>query len=256
MCELFGFTGSVSRDLTEELRVFFSHGPQNPNGWGIAQYDEDLFRLEVEAKPSHESPHLQGLLQRPVKSRLLLAHIRRASVGDVRPENCHPFYGQDASGRGWMLMHNGTVFSGLSERDYLGRVSGTTDSERLFCCLLDRQNTAIAAKGAPLTAEERCRVAEGLIAEISCRNKMNLILTDGELLYVHMNMRDTLHVLHSPEGALFSTRPLSDDGAWECVPLTQLLAYRDGKLIWAGTKHDNEYRAGVESACGKLDFVI
>lgn len=56
MCELFGFSGAMPRDLTRELRVFFSHEAQNPNGWGMARLEDGVLRLEVEAKPSHEAP--------------------------------------------------------------------------------------------------------------------------------------------------------------------------------------------------------
>ena len=255
MCELFGFSGREARELTSELRVFFSHGVNNPNGWGMARYDSGVFRLEVEAKPAHESAYLDSLLRQTVQSAALLAHIRKATVGDVRVENCHPFYGQDDSGRGWMLIHNGTVFSGLNDRTYRDRVSGTTDSERLFYHLLDQQNAAFAAKGAPLTADERFRVTEELVNRMSYRNKLNLILTDGDLLYVHVNMRGPLHQLKCPEGMLFSTLPLSD-AAWESVPFTRLLAYRAGEPVFEGRDHGNEYRTGVEQATGKLDYII
>ncbi|MBQ9045003.1 MAG: class II glutamine amidotransferase [Oscillospiraceae bacterium] len=255
MCELFGFSGRAPRDLAPELRVFFSHGAQNPNGWGMAQRTGGVFRLETEAAPSHESAYLSELLENPVTSALLLAHIRKATIGDIRLENCHPFYGQDASGRGWMLMHNGTVFSGLSTQGFRDRLRGTTDSELLFYYLLERQNTAIAQKGAALTAQERFLVSEALIVPISRRNKLNLIFTDGELLYVHVNMRGTLHSRSLPEGTLFSTLPLTDD-AWEAVPMTRLLAYENGVPVIEGQNHGNEYIPGVEQASSPLDFVI
>lgn len=255
MCELFGFSGRETRDLTRELCAFFSHGAQNPNGWGMARYDGGVFRLELEPKPSHESFYLDALLQQPVKSAALLAHIRKATVGDTRKENCHPFFAQDASGRGWMLMHNGTVFSGLNDQGRQNRLSGTTDSERLFFQLIDRQDEAIAAKGSPLTAEERFRVTEELVIRMSLRNKLNLILTDGELFYVHINMRGTLHSLRCREGTLFSTLPLTDRN-WEQVPMTRLLAYHAGELVIEGIDHGNEYQTGVERSSGKLDFVI
>ena len=84
---------------------------------------------------------------------------------------------------------------------------------------------------------------------------MNLIFTDGELLYVHANMRGTLHLLCLPEGMLFSTLPLSDD-AWEAVPLTKLLAYENGVPVMEGQIHGNEYIPGIEQVQERTDFVI
>ena len=68
MCELFGFSGRAPRDLAPELHVFFSHGAQNPNGWGMAQRTAGVFRLETEAAASHESAYLSELLKKPVTS--------------------------------------------------------------------------------------------------------------------------------------------------------------------------------------------
>lgn len=127
-------------------------------------------------------------------------------------------------------MHNGTVFSGLNDLRCESRALGTTDSERLFYHMIDRQNAAIQAKHSPLSRKERFRVIEELVGHLSSRNKLNLILSDGELMYVHVNMRDTLHFLPCPEGTLFSTRPLSD-APWEPVPLTRLLAYLSYSLF-------------------------
>ena len=132
---------------------------------------------------------------------------------------------------------------------------GTTDSELLFYYLLERQNAAIAQKGAPLNARERFLVTEALIVPMSRRNKLNLIVTDGELLYVHMNMRGTLHSLSLPEGTIFSTLPLTDD-AWEAVPMTKLIAYENGVPVIEGQTHGNEYIPGIEQVKEHTDFVI
>ena len=90
---------------------------------------------------------------------------------------------------------------------------------------------------------------------MSRRNKLNLIITDGELLYVHVNMRGTLHSLSLPEGTLFSTLPLTDD-AWEDVPMTKLIAYENGVPVIEGQTHGNEYIPGIEQVKEHTDFVI
>ena len=45
---------------------------------------------------------------------------------------------------------------------------------------------------------------------------------------------------------MFSTLPLSRE-AWKPVPFTQLLAFRQGRLIREGTVHGNEYEDNPEN---------
>ena len=41
MCELFGFCGKKETELNGALEEFFSHSPENPNGWGMAIFKEE-----------------------------------------------------------------------------------------------------------------------------------------------------------------------------------------------------------------------
>ena len=254
MCELFGFCAKSKSDIAPALRSFFSHGASNPNGWGLALDAEDNVKLVLEAADSSKSPTPARLLAKPVLQKFALAHLRRATVGAMTLPNCHPVYREDASGRGWMLMHNGTVVSGLSTDRYAGRAAGSTDSECILLELIDRLNRAPAAGGA-LSPPERFRIVEELILELAPRNKLNLLLSDGELLYVHMNMRDTLYSRPLGDGRLFATVPL-DGSAWEVVPLSTVLAYRDGQLLYRGRRHPHEYVNTITTAAGPLDYVL
>lgn len=88
---------------------------------------------------------------------------------------------------------------------------------------------------------DRFRILDRIILDIAEHNKVNLLIFDGETLYVHTNMRGTLYRSEREDAMLFATVPL-DDGVWEPVPMMQLLAYRDGKLVFEGTRHTFEYR--------------
>ena len=72
------------------------------------------------------------------------------------------------------------------------------------------------------------------------RNKLNLLIFDGEILYAHCNFRDTLHVCQEDGTVTFSTRALSD-GRWEPVPFTSLIAAKDGEIVRTSPPHGNEY---------------
>ena len=255
MCELLGFSAREQYDLSPWLKIFFSHDAQNPNGWGLARNIEGDPVIDREPQPASTSAYAAAIASRPQPQVLTLAHLRKATVGDVSLENCHPLYQKDHSGRGWLLVHNGTVFMGLSSFDYQGRTKGSTDSEWILLYLLDRLDSESARKGRILTAEERFAVLEDGISTLSYRNKMNLLLSDGEILYVHANMRDTLFYKKLNGGILIATVPLDDLG-WEPVPLTQLLAYRKGQLLYEGAPHGKEYVSGLEKLPLDLNFAI
>ena len=56
MCELFGFSGKNERNLIPYLLEFYSHGGDNPHGWGLAVRDRsEGFRIEKEAVRSDHS---------------------------------------------------------------------------------------------------------------------------------------------------------------------------------------------------------
>ncbi|MBQ8922096.1 MAG: class II glutamine amidotransferase [Oscillospiraceae bacterium] len=227
MCELLGFSARKPTDLRKQLRSFYAHSVRHPHGWGM-MHSGGIVREAVRAE---DSELLRTLLDTLPPQSKLLGHIRYATVGSVRLENCHPFTAQDDTGRAWTMIHNGTIYSG---RQLIGSAhlqAGDTDSERLFLYLLRCIN---AAK--PQTPAERFSLIESFVREIAPRNKLNLIIDDGDLLYVHKNMADTLQYRKLGTGYLFATAPV-DDGDWHDLPLAQVFAYRDGARIFKGEPH-------------------
>ena len=79
-----------------------------------------------------------------------------------------------------------------------------------------------------------------MICRITPKNKVNLIIYDSDIMYVHTNFRNTLYIKRMESGIIFSTTPL-DGSIWEAVPFTTLLGFRDGERILIGTNHGNEY---------------
>ena len=154
--------------------------------------------------------------------------------------NCHPFTGTDNSGRVWTLVHNGTIFAGASLNDYMGLQFGETDSERVLLHLIARIDRAQIRLGRPLTEEERFAVLSSAIGALAKGNKLNLLVYDGEVMYAHVNFRDSLHFLEEDGAVTFSTSALSH-GDWKPVPFTRLVAVKDGEFVREGTSHGNEY---------------
>ena len=240
MCELFGFSARDEIYANEYLRTFFSHSDKHPHGWGLACVSRNGALIEKESIRALDSHYLGERLSQPITEKILLAHIRYATIGNVEYRNCHPYTGKDNFGRTWTLIHNGTIFDYPPLEKYVKKQSGDTDSERIFLYILDKINLAQKEKKAKLSFEERFEILDCVVKNMSRGNKLNLILTDGHYVYVHTNCKKTLHYLESDGTTIFSTQPLSDEGLKE-VSFAQLLAYKKGRLALAGTAHGNEY---------------
>lgn len=245
MCELFGISTKNGVDVREYLKRFYSHSVHHPHGWGLMRYNDGKEEIIKEARSAIGSRILTGSIESTKPQTALLAHIRLATVGGMKYDNCHPYSGFDLSGRRWTLIHNGTMYSGIQLLKYLGEQLGDTDSERVYLYLIDEINDEIVRNDAPLSAEQRFRVINRAVSGLAPRNKLNLMIYDGELLYVHKNMKDTLMYLHTDQGYIFSTKAL-DDKKWEQYPMTQVNAFRNGELVFSGENHGNEFIPTLE----------
>ncbi len=240
MCELFGISSKEKVLCNPYLKEFFSHGTEHPHGWGIAQFFGQRVSLEKEPVCSLKSGYLKERLTDEIRTDLLLAHIRLATKGGLEYKNTHPFVQTDRSGRTWTLEHNGTVFESEELSPYIHKQAGTTDSERILYYLIDRLDAGIKKKGGELSGEERFQILDEVVQTITPENKINLIICDGEILYVHTNYQKSLHIMEAEDTVMFSTQPLLQD-EWEPLPLNTLLAYKDGEKLYEGTRHENEF---------------
>jgi predicted glutamine amidotransferase len=108
----------------------------NGDGFGVAWYGDrpDPGRYR-DILPAWSDCNLKSLA-RQIRSPLFLAHVRAATNGATRRDNCHPF----VHGR-WSFMHNGQIanfdrirrgMEGLLSDELFSARMGTTDSEMLF----------------------------------------------------------------------------------------------------------------------------
>lgn len=67
------------------------------DGWGIAFFESEgsvpgkAARHFVDKESAATSPIAKMLRSYPIKSHNVVAHVRKATIGEVRLENCHPF---------------------------------------------------------------------------------------------------------------------------------------------------------------------
>lgn len=116
-----------------------SEGLVHGHGWGVADYPDGAPMIEKQVWAAFDGEHFARKASR-VYAHTVVAHVRRATVGDPSIENTHPFQ----HGR-WIFAHNGTVPNFAEVRDRMlpeidpmlrNDIAGTTDSEHIFYYLL------------------------------------------------------------------------------------------------------------------------
>ncbi len=240
MCELLGVTANTKIKMNELFKIFFSHSEEHRNGWGLVLLDDDVFSIDKEPKKAIDSLYLKSKLKDNIETARCIAHIRKATIGEVNVNNTHPFLKNDDSGRRWVLAHNGTIFESEALSPYQYIQEGTTDSERILLYIVDEINKLYQKKHDLLNEKERIGIVEEAIKTIVPGNKLNLLIFDGDLLYVHKNEAGTLYKKELKEGMIFSTQPLDENG-WLELPQNQLLVYKSGNLVHIGQKHNSSY---------------
>lgn len=240
MCELFGVNSSKKTMVNDMLKELVAHSEVHRNGWGLAVFYENSVSLEKEPVQASKSLYLKERLRHKIEVKNMIAHIRLATIGNVEYENSHPFVKRDNSGRSWTLAHNGTIFDYPELNPYIYEQEGRTDSERILFYLVDQINREQFRLGHPLCPEERFELLDDLVGRMSKGNKLNLLIFDGEYMYVHTNYADSLYYRQEAGCVSFATVPLTKQ-KWEPVPFTTLCVYRNGEKVYQGTNHGNEY---------------
>ena len=133
-CELLDAQNALIDQSRHDTR-----GLSNPHGWGLASLTDGRARCFRQVEPASSSEtYREAALG--LEGETVMAHVRRATVGDPRRENTHPFRREDA-----FLIHNGHVPAFDHVRPHLldrlseerrRRIQGTTDSEHIFALLL------------------------------------------------------------------------------------------------------------------------
>ncbi len=182
--------------------------------------------LEKQPEASHKSIYLKQRLQSKVEADNMIAHIWLAIRGNINYENSHPFVIRDNCDCDLL-------------NSFVHIQQGQTDSERILSYIVSCMNEASKIKN-ELSSQDRFELIDKVICEITLENKVNLLLYDGELMYVHTNYKNSLYRCQKGEAVVISTTPLDHD-IWENVPMNTLTAYRDGKQVFIGTNHKNEF---------------
>jgi glutamine amidotransferase len=198
---------NVPTDIVFSFTGFAMRGGQTDthhDGWGIAFFEGAGVRHFVDHQAAVASPIAELIKRYPIKSKNVIAHIRKATQGQVALENCHPFV-RELWGRYWVFAHNGDL------KDFHPLLDGTfcpvgcTDSERAFCYILQSLRARFGDQQ-PDRRELRAAL-EGLVKEIAAHGTFNMMLSSGGELYAHCSTSLYYLVRQYP----FVTAKLSDE---------------------------------------------
>ncbi|RJG02979.1 class II glutamine amidotransferase [Noviherbaspirillum sedimenti] len=207
MCQLLGMNCNVPTDIVFSFTGFATRGGRtdaHKDGWGIAFFEGSGVRHFVDYEAAIASPIAELIKRYPIKSKNVIAHIRKATHGHIALENCHPFV-RELWGRYWVFAHNGDLKDFTPTLDGAFRPVGNTDSEWAFCYILQqlRRRFGDALPSQPaLTAALR-----ELTTEIAAYGTFNMMLSDGSALFTHCSTRLFFIVRQYP----FAEARLSDE---------------------------------------------
>lgn len=289
MCRIFGFRSvipsQVHRSLLEAENALGVQSNEHPDGWGVAFYVDGaphLMRSPTTALGDQLFHRLSGV----AASQAVLAHVRKATQGDLSVFNCHPFQ----HGR-WVFAHNGDIPSFPAHRERLmneispalrGFVLGDTDSEVIFFIILTQLAQQVASHVGYSAHAAMAAVRKGttLIREICERDAgadkclLTLVMTDGHTLVAMQGGKD-LHrstfktrcsdrdqcpslapECESPSSTGFvnhfivSSEPLEGENVWEPLAYDELLAV-DPHMRMVGTRGPKHLPVSVSPGIGR-----
>jgi glutamine amidotransferase len=218
VCELLGLSSDRSATISLSLAKLAEHGGPpglNGDGWGVAYYEDPDARLIKDPGPASDSDWIGFLEQHDLRSSIVMAHIRHATMGERAYRNTQPF-GRELAGRMHLFAHNGWL-PGLPEapafRSSRFTPMGETDSEQAFCGLLGRLQD-IWRPGEVPALEARMAIVTAFAAELRSFGPANFLYSDGEALFAHGHRRKQAGSAHvGPPGLVILERECPPEAA-------------------------------------------
>jgi transglutaminase-like putative cysteine protease/predicted glutamine amidotransferase len=241
-------------------------GQTLPDGWGLGYYAAGEPSASVLKEPAPSRGSIRGELVKAwehLESSLFVLHVRTATWGTNTDANTQPFV-RSWAGREWMIGHAGTLTHPLEPTaDPRFEPVGATDTEQIFCSLLER----IAGRGWRSLADADLRVVHAWLIELNARGSLDLVLCDGrdllayadrfgpealhlgELLPPYAQLvigDDDVHVdltsrgKNGHKGIIVSSGPLHSEGsahriAWRRLRAGEIVAMRQGAIVGGAT---------------------
>lgn len=214
MCRIFGFRSviqsQVHRSLISADNALMIQSERHSDGWGVAYYVAGAPHV-VKSVNTAMSDHLFQRVSGVVTSETVLAHLRKATQGQLSTINTHPFqYGS------WVFAHNGNI-SGFGElrKGILERIPpvlrrfilGDTDSEALFYLILGKMARRCELHRPGYALRDLAGAVKEAVSEVVAlagpicpdndappdNNFLSFVITNGRTMLAHQGGK-TIHV--------------------------------------------------------------
>lgn len=260
MCQLLGMNCATPTDITFSFRGFSQRAgitSDHSDGFGIAFFEDKACRLFVDNQSAVESPIAEFVRNYPIKSRNVIAHIRKATQGKITLENSHPFI-RELWGRQWIFAHNGDLHNFHPRLSGQFTPVGNTDSELAFCYLLEHLVQKFGY--VEPSVHDVFHALEEISPTIAEHGTFNFCLSNGQALYsyattkLHWIVREypfqparlididvevDFSQVTTPEDrvAVITTEPLTDNEAWFAYTPGEMILFQDGKPTLSTITH-------------------
>lgn len=252
MCELLGMSANVPTDICFSFAGLMQRGGgtgPHKDGWGIAFYEGKGVRCFHDPNPSVDSRIANLVKEHPIKSHVVVSHIRQANVGEVTLENTHPFQ-RELWGYIWTFAHNGQLDKALfSKKLSYYQPVGTTDSEFAFCWMLGEIRKQFPER--PENLAELSALIQTLADELRELGVFNMLLSESTALFAFCGSKLSWITRCAPFGeasltdcdmtvdfmkettpndivTVIATVPLTENERWNTINPGQLVTFVKG----------------------------
>jgi len=250
MCQLLGMNANTATDVMFSFTGLATRADEHKDGFGIAFFEGRGLRHFVDHHSARVSPLAELVKHYPIKSDNVIAHIRKATQGQVALENTHPFQ-RELWGRYWVFAHNGNLADFHPRLHAAFKPVGQTDSERAFCWLM--QELAKAHADVP-SIEELSHTLRELAPQLARHGTFNMLLSNGQALWAHgstklhyllrrhpfgearladedLSVDFAQHTTAQDRVAIIATEPLTRDEPWVAFQPGELKVFVGGALL-------------------------
>ncbi|MFZ7162041.1 class II glutamine amidotransferase [Avibacterium avium] len=208
MCQLLGMNCNTPTDIVFSFEGFRRRAgltDSHSDGFGIAFFEGKGVRIFRDNQAGHSSPIADCVKQYHIKSFNVIAHIRKATQGEVTIENTHPFI-REIWGENWVFAHNGNLTSFPNMSESFCQPIGSTDSEAAFCYMAEQLKNRFRKKP---TEEQIFQVIQEITKELAQGGTFNFILSNGEWMIAHCSTNLHYITRKAPFG---TAQRIDDDG--------------------------------------------
>ena len=254
MCELLGMSANTPTDIRFSFTGLMQRGGKtgpHRDGWGIAFYEGKGLREFRDPAPSCDSEIARLICRHPIKSQIVISHIRRANAGNVSLKNTHPFT-RELWGRYWTFAHNGQLH-GIKKKPLTHYFPvGTTDSEYAFCWMIGQIRERFPKP--PQRNSTLKRFIHKLCDELKPLGVFNMLMSDSRYLYCYCTTKLCWITRQAPFNSaslkdaeltvdfakvttkndivtMIATQPLTHNEQWQIMTPGEMIVFCDGITV-------------------------